>query len=131
MGLQQHNVRQNDRVLQIDVSCDRLDNILAPDYRVDFIKIDVEGAELAAFMGAEKTLRRYQPILLFECTKSALSAHVIIPEKIFEFLTKNHSYAIFMLKDFLEEREPLDLERFQQALVYPFQAFNFVAIAKL
>jgi FkbM family methyltransferase len=129
-GLQQHNVKQNDRVLQIDVTCDRLDNILAPDYRVDFIKIDVEGAELAAFMGAEKTLRRDRPILLFECTRSALSGHGITPEQIFEFLTKNHSYSIFLLKDFLEEREPLNLERFQQALVYPFQAFNFVAIAK-
>jgi FkbM family methyltransferase len=34
--------------------------------RVDFIKIDVEGGELGVLQGAETTLLRHQPLLLFE-----------------------------------------------------------------
>ncbi len=34
--------------------------------RVDFVKIDVEGHELAVLRGGEETLRRCRPILLFE-----------------------------------------------------------------
>jgi FkbM family methyltransferase len=33
----------------------------------DFIKVDVEGNELMVFRGAEETLRKYHPRLLFEC----------------------------------------------------------------
>ncbi|MGZ3610023.1 MAG: FkbM family methyltransferase [Ktedonobacteraceae bacterium] len=36
--------------------------------RVDAIKCDVEGAELLVFKGAEKTLQKFHPTLLFEVT---------------------------------------------------------------
>jgi FkbM family methyltransferase len=34
--------------------------------RVDFIKIDVEGAELSVLRGATKTIEKYQPLVYFE-----------------------------------------------------------------
>ena len=33
---------------------------------VDFIKIDVEGSEMAVLLGAENTLSKFKPILIFE-----------------------------------------------------------------
>ena len=38
--------------------------------RVDFIKLDVEGMELEALEGADKTIRRSHPVLLVETIKS-------------------------------------------------------------
>ena len=38
--------------------------------RVDFIKLDVEGMELEALEGADKTIKRSRPILLVEKIKS-------------------------------------------------------------
>ncbi len=54
------------RRFEVDVST--LDARLAgPHPRVSLIKCDVEGHELAVFMGAERTLRTERPALLFEC----------------------------------------------------------------
>ncbi len=127
-GLRQH-MSENDTVLTTVVQQDKLDNILTPDYRIDFIKLDVEGGELAVLRGAVDTLHRYHPILLFECTTSGLSIFDFTPSQIFEFLTQQQSYSIFLLKDFLNNDKPLSFEQFCSALTYPFQAFNFIAVA--
>lgn len=44
------------------VQADSLDNVLA-DEKVDFIKMDIEGAELEALRGAAKLIKRYKPTL--------------------------------------------------------------------
>jgi len=51
-----------------------LDTLLAQEnvQRVDLIKADIEGAELALLMGARETLRRYKPTLLCELYGAAL-----------------------------------------------------------
>ena len=51
----------------IEVETRRLDDYNLPD--VGFIKIDVEGHELAVLEGAEATLARHTPNLLIECNE--------------------------------------------------------------
>lgn len=46
---------------------DRLVDAWAPRAPVRLVKCDVEGHELGVFHGAERTLRRDRPLLLFEC----------------------------------------------------------------
>lgn len=50
---------------KIVIPLKRLDDVL-PDARVDFIKMDVEGAEYSAFLGAEALLARCSPFVVFE-----------------------------------------------------------------
>jgi hypothetical protein len=40
--------------------------------RVDLVKIDVEGSELALLKGAEQTIRRFRPVLMIEVNPSTL-----------------------------------------------------------
>jgi FkbM family methyltransferase len=41
--------------------------------RCDYIKIDVEGAEILAFMGAVETIKKYKPFIMFEKTDKIVS----------------------------------------------------------
>jgi len=52
----------------VEVRTLALDDIGAA--RVDFIKLDVEGMELEALQGAEKTVERSRPVLLIEKIKA-------------------------------------------------------------
>ena len=56
------------------VPCDRLDNLVRD--RVDFIKIDVEGAEYLALSGAEDVLRRDRPIVTSEFSLRNAAAYI-------------------------------------------------------
>jgi FkbM family methyltransferase len=53
--------------------------------RVDFIKIDVEGHEIATLKGARQTLANDKPIVFFECNPSAI---VSTGEKVEDFLAQ-------------------------------------------
>jgi FkbM family methyltransferase len=63
----------------VRVDCVRLDDVLASEgvHRVDVIKVDIEGAELAALRGAEQTLRAARPVLVveFEEERQRASGH--------------------------------------------------------
>ncbi|EIM78862.1 FkbM family methyltransferase [Nitritalea halalkaliphila LW7] len=54
--------------------------------RIDFIKIDIEGAELSALKGAEQTLRAHLPTLLLEVNKQACAAAGYTAEELLSFL---------------------------------------------
>jgi FkbM family methyltransferase len=124
-GLNPH-MSKNHEIEELVVQCKCLDNLVSPDRRIDFIKMDVEGNELGVMRGAKKLLERDRPTLLFECTKSGLSCSGYTLSQIFEFLTQLN-YAIFLPKTFLEKGKPLAFGEFERALQYPFQAFNFFA----
>ena len=55
------------RVVELTVNVRPLDDVLEARDRVDFIKIDVEGAQSALLRGAMKTLCRDRPVIVMEC----------------------------------------------------------------
>lgn len=50
----------------IEVPGIRLDDVLRPDVRVDFIKIDIQGTDHRAIIGLEQTIGRWHPQILVE-----------------------------------------------------------------
>jgi len=79
---------QSHTVLIQEINLDTLDNQLnqLKCGQVDFIKIDVEGAELHVLKGARETLNKYKPSLLIEINSEACLAGGYKPEEIFEIL---------------------------------------------
>jgi FkbM family methyltransferase len=50
-----------------------LDDYFDANDRITLLKIDVEGAELGVFKGAERILRQHAPLLVFECENRHLA----------------------------------------------------------
>ncbi len=69
--------------------------------RVDFIKIDIEGAELLAFKGMKKTIEQFSPVIIFELNPGFQSQAGYSTDKLISFL-KALDYSITYLED---ERE--------------------------
>jgi FkbM family methyltransferase len=61
-------------VVPLTVSVARLDDVVPRDLPIHFMKVDVEGSELALFAGALDTLRRWAPVVVFECHNTELHA---------------------------------------------------------
>ncbi len=65
---------------------------LARDKSFDYIKFDVEGAELSAVMGAEKTIKRDRPKMRIAAYHKSAD-YFAIPEAVLSFI---HDYDIYM-----------------------------------
>jgi FkbM family methyltransferase len=81
----------------IEVPAYPLDGFFA--YRADllpgFVKIDVEGYEMFALRGMEKTLKMCKPIIFIEVNRGALEANGCTPEDITSFLRDYLGYTNF------------------------------------
>jgi len=64
-----------------------------PGRTIDFLKVDVEGAERSVLEGAEGTLRRFRPAILIEYAPQLLVANGVEPESILELL-EAHGYSL-------------------------------------
>jgi FkbM family methyltransferase len=64
--------------------------------RVDFLKLDVEGREERLIEGATRILQSMRPILLFECSASALERNGSSREQVVERL-RSLDYLIYVL----------------------------------
>ena len=68
-GLRRQEYPDDAQPVEITVDLKPLDDVIGNENQVDFIKIDVEGAELEVLRGAIKTLKRCRPTVVFEHAK--------------------------------------------------------------
>ncbi|HUJ47774.1 MAG TPA: FkbM family methyltransferase, partial [Rhizomicrobium sp.] len=83
-----------DRLQRVDVeTLDKLEAALGLS-RIDFIKIDVEGAEASVILGARHVLSTMRPIILLEINDNALRAQATSGEELLSTLRDEFSYDI-------------------------------------
>jgi FkbM family methyltransferase len=94
-----------------EVATDTLDRVAEEENlpRVDFIKLDVEGAEELVLRGAESIIERWRPRILFELNPEAAARLSLSPDGVCRVLTE-HGYRFHTL----EEGELMPIERPQQ-----------------
>ena len=61
-----HDVEGNPTQPELDVPATSLDSYFPPGSRVDFVKMDIEGAEAQALRGMRRLLQEYKPLVFVE-----------------------------------------------------------------
>ena len=105
--------RDNELDTLIKVETDKLDSVLDTGHQVDFMKIDVEGAEYEVLKGAKETLKRWRPVMVFEHGKGAADVYGVAPGEVFDFLTKL-DYRVSTMGGWLKKQAPMSKEEFER-----------------
>lgn len=112
---------------QIKVETRRLDDVVPANLPIDLVKIDVEGAELLVLRGAMETLRKHQPIVLFETGIGGADQYGTTPQEIFDLLD-GCGLSLTLMEYFLKGSEPFDKTefcgQFNKGYNYFFMAYN-------
>jgi len=119
--------RPGEVIEEIQVQTALLDDLLPGGFRVDFMKIDVEGAELNVLRGAFQTIKRCRPAIVFEHGLGASEFYDDAPpERVYELLNAVCGMQISLMEDWLAERPALTrdafLEQFYTGANYYFMA---------
>lgn len=78
-------VKETGNIETISVPTIRLDDYFRDGQRISLLKVDVEGAELEVFKGAERILSEQSPLLVFECESRHLEGKTV--QDVFAYLT--------------------------------------------
>ncbi len=105
-------VIKNPEIEEIEVQIGTLDSILDKHKKIDFIKIDVEGAELAVLEGGKGIIDACKPYILFESGVGGSDYYGTTPELVFDFFA-GVELKISTLKDWLrDEKKSLSKRQF-------------------
>ena len=96
----------NEQVKVIKVPVRRLDDIIPKHIKIDFIKIDVEGAELLVLCGAENVIRASKPIIVFEHGAESAKQFESSTEQIFDFMTNQCGLNVSSMERWLKSERP-------------------------
>jgi FkbM family methyltransferase len=113
-GIKKRNYdRSNEKDITIDVRTERLDDVIDDNYNVGLIKIDVEGAELIVLEGAEKTISRSKPLIIFEFGLGASDVYGADPKKLWRYFT-GINYNLSLLDNWLKDKTAFTLKDLEE-----------------
>jgi FkbM family methyltransferase len=111
----------------VDVPVATLDALLG-DQHVDFVKIDVEGAEFDVLQGAHGIITRSRPLILFEFGLGGADYFGVDAAKMYALL-ETLGYEVHTVADYIDGREALTLPAFTTHFNSN-SKYNFVAAPK-
>lgn len=120
--------RKNERDTILEVQTDLLDHLVPPDIKIAFIKIDVEGGEMAVLKGAQRILAESRPVIVFEFGIGGSDIYGSTPEKLFDFYLERN-YRISLLQSFVNQKPHMEREEFKDQF-YQKKNYYFVAYPK-
>ena len=118
-----HETGRNGESFEVDLH--PLDDLVPTD-AVDVVKLDVEGAELAALRGAARLIARARPTVMFESVGASAGSRTAGLWCVFD----SFGYDVFTPDRLAHDAPPLTLEAFLDAHAYPRRTHNYFAVAR-
>ena len=114
-GLRKRNYDSLDHVEieTIRVEKRTLDQVI-DDTRIDLVKIDIEGGDYHALLGARNILQNYHPLLIFEFGKGGADYYGVTAGQMYGYLADELGYGIYTLDAFVRNGNPLGLNEFTE-----------------
>lgn len=103
---------ENPDIEEIKVELKKLDDVIPNDIKIDFIKIDVEGAEFDVLKGAKETIIRSKPVVIFEFGLGASDFYNSTPDDLFDYFNNELNLKISTLENWLNNTNPFKKEEF-------------------
>lgn len=85
-GLRQRQYDSAEELQQIQVTLERIDDVVPSAIPIHLVKVDVEGAELEVLEGALVTLARWRPAVIFEHGLGGAPFYGTTPDRLFRLL---------------------------------------------
>jgi len=96
--------RPDAKLTTIQVQVARVDDLVS--HRVELIKIDVEGGEYHALLGAERTISRCRPVIVFEAGAKSAAQYGVTPQDFTNFFDRL-GYRVSTMERWLASRPAL------------------------
>ena len=112
---------------EIKVKTNTIDHLFKTIEQLDFIKVDVEGAEYSILKGGFETIKKFKPTIVFEFMSHA-KAYDVDATKMFQLIT-DLGLNIYNTEYFIQGKDPLTELEFKSQIDKEYE-FYFVAAEK-
>ncbi|MFZ2633015.1 MAG: FkbM family methyltransferase [Desulfosalsimonadaceae bacterium] len=97
---------------EIQVRVEKLDNLIPEDITINFIKIDVEGAEYPVISGGRNLIKRSRPVIIFEHGAGASGMYGRTSGDLYDLICEDIGLRLSTMDRWLAERPPFDRKTF-------------------
>lgn len=121
--------RPDPKITPIRVRVVTLDEVIPPDQKISFIKIDIEGGEFHAIRGGTETIRRCRPVIVFEGGERSTGQYGVKPGELYQFVEEALEYDLSTMKRWLQRRPPYSREEFEENWKHGHE-YYFIAVPR-
>jgi FkbM family methyltransferase len=112
-GLRRRNYDRPDPLITaITVSTTTIDDSIPANLPIEFIKLDIEGGEYHALRGAQATIARCRPTIVFEASCHSTGQYGVTPGDLYSFLTDTLGYRVTTMRRWLDGKPAYTLDEF-------------------
>jgi len=91
-----YNQPKHAKLRKFECQMERLDNVVMDLERIDFIKLDIEGAEISCLNGAVNALKKFRPLVSVEYGYPSYSVYNLTRSSLFDF-SELHGFVLYDL----------------------------------
>ena len=100
------------RIREITVTRARIDDLVSPSEKITLVKIDIEGGEYHALLGASQVIQRSRPYVIMEAGRTSTGRYGVTPDAMFELFTDRFGLRITTMFRWLSGFAPYSRDEF-------------------